>query len=309
MVMWIDVPKGYDLLLSVHSWVYPDVQPVPETTGRGVLRRIMRLDASDVAVTIGQTEPGAKLSLVHSPCASTARLRQRVRWVTGIEIDTGPALAALQSDHVSSSFIDHVSGVRPYSTDTVFEGLLKSVIQQQVSYRAANVLTAKLVRLVGRFLKSGENTHYGFPTAEDVASLQLRQLRAIGLGFKAPYLHNLSRMVVTGDLEPENLVGAAYSEVVDILKPIRGIGEWTIQTLAIASLHKFEVFPYSDIGIRNLMGRLYNRGVRMSENGVRMKAESWGDSGTLALYLLMCADVLGLAGTGSRERIKAKESD
>jgi len=307
MVVWIDAPKGYDLLLSVHSWVYPDVQPVPETTSRDVVRRVMRVDASDVAVTLGQARPGAKLSLVHSPCASTTHLRQRIRWVTGTEIDIEPALELLRSDSITSSFVDFISGIRPYSTDTVFEGLMKAVIQQQVSYRAANVLTARLVSLVGRHLKFGEDNHYGFPTAEDIASLQLRQLRAIGLGFKAAYLRNLSRLVMAGDLDLEQLVNVAYDEVAEILKPIRGIGEWTTQALAIASLHKFEVFPYSDIGIRNLMGRLYNKGIRLSGNEIRSKAESWGNFGGLALYLLMCADVLGLAGAGSRKRIKAKE--
>ena len=85
----------------------------------------------------------------------------------------------------------------------------------------------------------------------------------------------------------------SYSEVQELLKPVHGIGEWTIQALSVAALGKFDVFPYSDLAMRNLLGRLYQSGVRMTPRQVREKADTWSD-GPLVLYLLMCAEVLGL---------------
>jgi DNA-3-methyladenine glycosylase II len=210
----------------------------------------------------------------------------------------------LRQDTVAAEFVDSITGVKPYTCDTVYEGLMKSIIQQQVSYRAANVLTSKLVGLAERRMNVDGETQAGFPTPDDLVSIGVDRLRAIGLGYKAGYLYDISRMVLHGDLQTEELLTASYDELVSILSPIRGIGTWTVRTLAIAALRMFDVFPYSDIGIRNLIGRLYNAGIRVTERYVRAKAESWGEAGPMALYLLMCADVLGLAGAGSRKRIK-----
>jgi 3-methyladenine DNA glycosylase/8-oxoguanine DNA glycosylase len=108
-------------------------------------------------------------------------------------------------------------------------------------------------------------------------------------------------MDVAGELETNELRSMSYEELVELLKPARGIGEWTIQTLCIAGLGRFGVFPYSDLGIQNLLGRLYRSGTRLTTSQVQGMAQRWND-GALVLYLLMCADVLGLFPAAGRPK-------
>ena len=86
---------------------------------------------------------------------------------------------------------------------------------------------------------------------------------------------------------------ASYDEITEVLKPIKGIGTWTIDAFCIAGLGKFSVFPCGDIGVRNLLGVLYGT-ESFSEKEAKAKSESWSSSGPMVLYLLMCAEVLGL---------------
>ncbi|MHA2222258.1 MAG: hypothetical protein ACXAAO_09380 [Candidatus Thorarchaeota archaeon] len=84
------------------------------------------------------------------------------------------------------------------------------------------------------------------------------------------------------------------------LKPIRGIGEWTVKVLSIAGLGDFSVFAYSDLVIQKILGNLYNDGRRMTAKQVQDRAMTWGDEGTKVLYLLMSAEVLGLIDSAEK---------
>ena len=81
----------------------------------------------------------------------------------------------------------------------------------------------------------------------------------------------------------------------EILGPIRGIGEWTVQAAIVAGLGDLTIFPFGDLVIQNILGGLYNNGVRMTKIQVIKKSEEWGKEGPSILYLLMSAYVLGLA--------------
>ncbi|MEM2141855.1 MAG: hypothetical protein QXS20_02970 [Candidatus Thorarchaeota archaeon] len=310
MMMSLAVPHEYDMNMSVQAWVYPDISPAPECFTRGELRRVVTVGTDTVPVTVLQDSPGRPLIVRTGP--TTVRmtdLKEKMRWVLGLDHDTRPCINRLIHDGTVGRLAPLLSRIRPYSSDTVYEGLMKSVIQQQVSYRAACILTSRFVTLLGSQTKHDGRTVFAFPTPQMVSAAGVDKLRSIGLGYKAQYLHGISSMVCRGDLEPESLRNMTYGEVREVLLPIRGVGEWTVQTLAIASLKMFDVFPYSDLGIRNLLGRLYKGGTRMSAVEVERWADSMGEHGPMALYLLMCADVLGLVAGASRKRIKELSTD
>ncbi|NWF96583.1 MAG: DNA-3-methyladenine glycosylase 2 family protein [Candidatus Thorarchaeota archaeon] len=294
------MPEEYSLYQSVSAWIYSDIQPVPEITSPSQLSRVVSISSVEMPVIIRQEQPGAPLS-VYSPQAGES-LRDVVTRMLGLDIDTTGALRVLEEDPVLSSLHMQVRGIRPYSTPSVFEALIKTVIQQQISYRAANVLTKRLIERMVIPVRYSEMDVYGFPNPDKFIALGIEGLRSIGLGYKASILLSLCNEVVSGRLELENMHRMTYEELSSLLLSLRGVGEWTLQTVCIAGLRRFDVFPNSDIGIRNLLGRLYFGGVRATNQQVLDLMESWGRHAAMALYLLMCADVLGLVGPHSRTR-------
>ena len=207
------------------------------------------------------------------------------------------AMETMSNDPVLDSISEKVSIVRPYLADTVFEGLLKSIIQQQISYRAANVITKRIVIGLGNGV-SENDSYYQFPSAATIVSAGVDMLRSFGIGYKTDYVFDLCIMIEKGELDPESLMGLPYDEVHEILIPIRGIGDWTIQALSIAGLGDYNTFPYGDLAIQNILGRLYRAGRRYSKKEVIEFAEAKGEKGPLILYMLMCADALGFIADG-----------
>ena len=301
MKLTLRVPAGYDLVSSVHAWIYPDIQPVPEVTWNLGVGRVFTFGNESARVLVDQLRPGATLKvLAESVSLSREQIRKKIRWVLGLKVDVRYALAAMQEDPIISDIAPSVAGIRPYVANNLFEALVKSIIQQQVSYRAANVLTKRLVLELTCAHELDGRKLYPFPTSSQLLDSGHDNLRALGLGYKTSCILEIASLDVSGEIDIEGLLGCPHEEVLDTLTSIRGVGEWTVQTLMIAGLGDFTVFPYGDLGIQNLLGNLYQRGTRMTKNEVIEKANSWGNAGPMVLYLLMCADVLGLVGTSGR---------
>ncbi len=303
MTFEINVPKKYDMLASIHAWIYPDIQPVPEQTTGKSFHRIYSINNELVPVTLGQSTAGQPIFVDYfAQSVSKEMVRDYIIRVLGLEVDTRTALERIKNDEVVAIIYPGVIGIRPYQSPSVFEALIKTIIQQQVSYRAANVLTKKFVLSFGLKALVNDKMFYAFPKAHDIVNRNIENLQDLGFGYKAKYVHGIAQLVKENSLDLENLKEKQQDEVISLLKPIHGIGLWTIQTLAIAGLGDFTVFPTGDLGIRNLLGRLYNDGQRMTAKEVESMAKRWENDQSLVLYLLMCADVLGLFGSVGRQQ-------
>ncbi len=290
----INVPKHYDMLKSVYSWIYPDVQPVPETTEGRSLLRVLTINGISINLRINQQEIGHGLEVKYTPNVSDQdMLKRKIKFILGLEVDTSEAIAVMGKKSELREISMRVRGIRPYTADTPFEALIKSIIQQQISYRAANILTKRLILANSR----ADAIYHKFPSASMLVRMKEGGLRDIGLGYKANYILNVCEKVESEELQLESLIGKSMREIKDELIPIKGIGEWTIQVLAIAGLGNFSIFPFGDLGVQNTITRILGLSKRISKDELRGYSQEMGDQGPLVLYLVMCADVLDIIGT------------
>jgi DNA-3-methyladenine glycosylase II len=303
--MELKVPRGYCLLSSVHSWIYPDIQPVPEKTGRTFFARVYDVDDERVGVIVEQRALGGKVRVkCSSEAVSKEHLLAKLVEVLGLSVSMSAAMGAIEEDPLLRHIVSSVRGIQPYLSPSVYEALVKTIIQQQISYRAANILTRRMVLELSESISFENCDLFSFPSPADIVTCGIDGLRALGLGYKADYVYGVAKLVHREELRLEELKGKRFEEVLEILRPIRGIGVWTVKTLAIAGLGDYTVFPYDDLGVRNLMGRLYKRnGQRMSSTEVKAFAHRWEKEWPLVLYLLMSADVLGLLGEEGRQQM------
>ena len=220
-------------------------------------------------------------------------LRALVKRTLNLDFKIDDALKQMSEDSVIAHLAPQVAGVRPYMSPTPYEALIKTIIQQQISYKAANVFTKRMVLGLAKPVSFNNQSWYYFPDAHTITKTGMDKLRDFGFGYKVEYIHRAAELVANGELDINSFVGVPYEEVLAALKPIRGIGEWTIRVLSLAGLGNFTVFAYSDLVIQKILGNLYSQGQRMTAKEVQKHAQSWGESSTMVLYLLMSAEVLG----------------
>lgn len=123
-----------------------------------------------------------------------------------------------------------------------FLALAKSILYQQLAYKAGTSIYTRFVSLCG-----GED----FVCPDSVLALSSHQLKQIGVsGRKASYLHDLANKYKSGILSDETVVKMDDRSLFTLLSMVKGIGSWSVHMFMIFSLHRPDVLPVSDLGVR-----------------------------------------------------------
>ena len=112
-----------------------------------------------------------------------------------------------------------------------------------------------------------------------------------GLRAKVAYLRSLAEHVLSGELELDRLTELDDREVIGELTAVKGIGEWSAHMYLIFTLHRPDVLPVGDLGVRNAAMRAYGLDAPPPPKALEELAEPWRPYRTRAcLYLWRSLD-------------------
>ncbi len=161
--------------------------------------------------------------------------------------------------------------------EDAYGALVRTIVGQQLSTKAARTIYA---RLVGLF---GDNP----PTPSELLAAEESALRASGLSRqKIGYLRDLAARVEGGELDLDTLYRLPDAEVSDRITAVKGLGQWSADMFLIFHLRRPDVLPVGDLGIRRAAEKVYDLGRLPDADYLRALAEPWRPWRTLAcLYL------------------------
>ena len=84
---------------------------------------------------------------------------------------------------------------------------------------------------------------FTFPSPDVIAGAPERALRALGLGYRAPYLKATARLVADGRLPVDQLRRVEYDAVKAALLACDGVGDKVADCVALFGFEKYEAFP------------------------------------------------------------------
>ena len=111
----------------------------------------------------------------------------------------------------------------------------------------------------GQPLTLDGQVRYTFPSPERLAGAGESALRALGLGFRAPYVARAARAVAQGEMDLEAVRGMPYEEAKARLMELPGIGPKVADCVLLHSLDKLEAFPI-DVWVRRALHEWYFHG-------------------------------------------------
>jgi len=173
--------------------------------------------------------------------------------------------------------ISHVGPCTLKPDPDAFSGRARSIISQQISGKAAESISNRLVKACGRSgLKPSK-----------IAKLTDEEIRACGLSAnKLLSLRSLTRHFLDDSKLRGDLHALSDEEVHDHLIPIRGIGPWTVQMFLIFSLGRLDVLPVGDLGLRSAVQILYGMEEMPAAGEITSLAEPWRPFRTVATWYL-----------------------
>ncbi|XP_031475228.1 DNA-3-methyladenine glycosylase 1-like isoform X2 [Nymphaea colorata] len=132
---------------------------------------------------------------------------------------------------------------------TPFHSLARSILYQQLAIKAAASIYSRFIALCG-----GESG----VVPETVLRLSPLQLRQIGVSArKAGYLHDLAAKFSDGLLSDAAILEMDDQSLVSMLTMVKGIGVWSVHMFMIFALHRPDVLPVGDVGVRKGVQLLY----------------------------------------------------
>ena len=201
----------------------------------------------------------------------------------------------MHEDSIMSKLTLKLRGLNNPTTPTFFEAIVSSMIEQQISLKAARSIETKMIKEFGNILQLDGETYYSFPTPETLSNLEKEDLREYGLSFrKAEYVIDLSKCIEENKLDLNELKTKSTSEIISELLKIRGIGVWTAELAVIRGLHRLVALPADDIGLRRVVSHYYNNDEPISADELRRIAKGWGRWSGLAAFYLVVADIMSI---------------
>ena len=201
------------------------------------------------------------------------------------------SLEALSRDpDFASLIVRHGPPVRELRKDP-FHSLVRSIIYQQVSGKAAASILAKYLALF-----PGASAHKP-PTPVMVAKMPTEALRAAGLsGQKALYILDAAKKFADGTIAPKKLAQMSNEEVVAHLVQIKGVGVWTAHMFLMSTMRRPDVLPTGDLGIQKGFQIVYTLKKLPDHKQMERLAKPWRAHASLACwYLWRAADEAKLA--------------
>lgn len=165
--------------------------------------------------------------------------------------------------------------LREFVREPGFAGLVRIIIEQQLSTRGAETLWRKLLTFVDPL------------TPDGLLCLDDDALRACGLSRqKIGYTRDIARRVADGSFDFAAVRAADDETAIALLRGLKGIGRWTAEIYLMAAEGRPDLWPVDDLAIRLGVQRLKGWEAAPERARLLAVAEPWRPHRTLAARLV-----------------------
>ncbi|MBP1931363.1 DNA-3-methyladenine glycosylase family protein [Ammoniphilus resinae] len=153
----------------------------------------------------------------------------------------------IQSDQRLGQLITFLGTVYIPLREDPFLSLIKSIVGQQISVKAAQTIFTRVLQLVDEL------------TPQSIYDLSEEELRQAGVSkSKITYMKSLAENVLSNDINFSVFPQLNNEEIIKLLTKTKGIGNWTAEMFLIFSLGRMDVLSVADAGLQRAVKWLYN---------------------------------------------------
>jgi AraC family transcriptional regulator of adaptative response / DNA-3-methyladenine glycosylase II len=194
----------------------------------------------------------------------------RLRRLFDLAADPVAIGAHLAQDPILAPLVAARPGLRAPGCWDGFELAIRAVLGQQITVVAAIRLAGRLVAAHGASMEApdGDLTHV-FPPPEALAAADLASL-----GMPRSRAAALNAVAAAAVADPDLFSATqGLDDALRKLRAIRGVGEWTVQYIALRQLRDPDAFPAADIGLMRALTD--EQGRRQDARQLLALAERW----------------------------------
>ena len=221
----------YDFDESVSFAVYGRDRYAADSLVDGVFSRALEIDGKKVALSVrsvGEVEtPCIEASLAGDRLSSEEESKavEIAARLVGAQGGLIEFYNSVERDAPIAEFTSRFRGLGIAQSASPFEGLVLSILGQQISNEVARALRDLLVDTLGEALSIDGVEYRAFPSPTAIADAGVDELRGMKLSArKAEYISDISASVASGALDLDALADLPDDSIVAELLKLRGVG-------------------------------------------------------------------------------------
>ena len=159
-----------------------------------------------------------------------------------------------------------------------FQSLLRSIVFQQLSGKAAQTIYERFVSLIPKTSSLCPN---------EVLKLDKYEMRTAGLSIqKIDYVRNLADYFENNSFKKKDVERMTDEEISKKLIQIKGIGQWTVDMFLMFALNRADILPCADLGIQKGIMKILNMKNLPSKKEMENCSRKWRPYRTIACWYL-----------------------
>jgi 3-methyladenine DNA glycosylase/8-oxoguanine DNA glycosylase len=199
------------------------------------------------------------------------------------------------SDPVLQRLCSDLAGLRPWSSGSLPEGVITSIVGQSISVTAAAVTEARLAALYHKGIELAGRRFWPFPRLDQLAESEPALIRQSGVTWRrAEAIVAAARAALDGRIPSLEAARHDPAAARTALRALPLVGPWTAESALLWGVADPDAHPSGDVALLRAARRAYGA-PEMTMKELDQMAESWRPARAWAARLLW-ANLLGTPG-------------
>ena len=250
-------------------------QQTAENTYTGVaFEKILKIEQSNDTVILYDTDPDDFENIWKSFLA--------------LDEDYDTIKRSINSDIHMDRALNYGWGIRILKQD-FWEMLISFMISQNNNIPRIKKIIDALCQFAGKPIAKDGYQSYTFPTFKDLSRVSDKDLRALGMGYRATYIKDAVEKFYSGTLDLKTIRELETPIAKEQLMQIKGIGEKVADCILLFGMSRYDVCP-QDVWVKRIFTETYQIKNLTPKKGYAFADQKWGKySGLAQQYLFYCA--------------------
>ena len=151
-------------------------------------------------------------------------------------------IKSISEDKTVKKAVKEYEGLRLFRQDP-FQCMISFIISSNSNIQKIKNSLEKITKKFGTQIKIQNKEFFLFPNPEKLANASIEEIKKCGVGYRAPFIKQASKMIVLKKINFEYLEKCDYEEAKKNICVIPGIGNKVADCILLFSLNKLEAFP------------------------------------------------------------------
>ena len=178
-------------------------------------------------------------------------------------------IKSISKDKTVKKAVKEYEGLRIFKQEP-FQCMISFIISSNSNIQKIKSSLEKITKKFGKKITIENKDFFLFPEPEKIAKASIDEIKACGVGYRAPFIKEAAKMVVSKKINFEYLEKCDYQEAKKNICLVPGIGNKVADCIMLFSLNKLEAFPL-DTWIIKILEKYYSNEFKIETKTITKK--------------------------------------